>query len=72
LNNENYKYDNSIIDKFNSKKIYESFYDVLKYSNYDILKCFKIITNICVIKINIGSIITIAYLIFHNIYKYII
>ena len=61
LTNENYKYDNSIIDKFNSKKIYESFYDVLKYSNYDILKCYKIITNISVIKSNIGSIITIAF-----------
>ena len=26
-------------NKFNTKKIYESFYDVLKYSNYDIIKC---------------------------------
>ena len=30
-------------DKFNAKKLYESFYDVLKYSNYNILKCFKLI-----------------------------
>ena len=51
----------SKIDKFSSKKIYESFYDVLKYSNYDILKCYKIIFNISVIKSNIGSIIVILF-----------
>ena len=48
-------------DKFNSKKIYESFYEVLKYSNYDILKCYNIILSINVIKINMGSIIVILY-----------
>ena len=48
-------------DKFNAKKIYESFYEVLKYSNYDILKCYNIILSINVIKINMGSIIVILY-----------
>ena len=48
-------------DKFSSKKIYESFYDVLKYSNYNILKCYKIIMNIKIFKYNIGCIITFAF-----------
>ena len=54
----NIKNDNVIKDKFNAKKIYESFYDVLKYSNYNILKCYKIITNINNMERNIGSIIS--------------
>ena len=29
--------------KFSGKKIYESFYDVLKYSNYKILKCYELV-----------------------------
>ena len=48
-------------DKFSSKKIYESFYDVLKYSNYNILKCYRIIMNIKIFKYNIGCIITFAF-----------
>ena len=56
VNNEHKK-----SDKFNAKKIYESFYEVLKYSNYDIIKCYNIILNINVIKINMGSIIVILY-----------
>ena len=58
--NENIKYDNLIKDKFSPKKLYESFYDVLKYSNYDILKCYKIVTNLNNIKSNIGCILTIV------------
>ena len=57
----NIKNDNLIEDKFCAKKIYESFYDVLRYSNYKILKCYKIITNISVIKSNIGSIIALIF-----------
>ena len=56
--NENKNNNNPKKDKFSSKKLYESFYDVLKYSNYDILKCYKIITNINNIKSNIGCILT--------------
>ena len=44
---------NQIIEKFTMKKIYESFYDVLKYSNYNIIKCYKLILNINVLTINI-------------------
>ena len=40
-------------DKFYAKKIYESFYDVLKYSNYDIIKCINILGDIKVITTNI-------------------
>ena len=50
--------------KFTAKKIYESFYDVLKYSNYDIIKCFNIIINIKnTITTNIGSMIVILFFI---------
>ena len=59
--NENANNDNNKNDKFSAKKIYESFYDVLKYSNYDIIKCFDIISDIKVITINIGSILVISY-----------
>ena len=58
VNNEHKK-----SNKFNPKKIYESFYEVLKYSNFDIIKCYKIILNINVITINFGSMIVILYFI---------
>ena len=48
-------------DKFSAKKIYESFYEVLKYSNYEIIKCFNIISKKKVISSNIGSIVVIIY-----------
>ena len=59
--NENENYENLNKNTFSTKKIYESFYDVLKYSNYDILKCYKIIINIKALKSNIGCMITIIY-----------
>ena len=59
--NENKTLEHKKSDKFNPKKIYESFYEVLKYSNYDIIKCYNIILNINVIKTNLGSIIVIFY-----------
>ena len=49
------------IEKFNAKNIYKSFYDVLKYSNYKVLKCYKLVFNINSITKNKGSIITLAY-----------
>ena len=39
--------------KFSGKKIYESFYDVLKYSNFKVLKCYK--THRYIKKIQEGS-----------------
>ena len=53
--------------KFSGKKIYESFYDVLKYSNFKILKCYKLIFNKVYFKKNLGSI---TILIFFIIYLY--
>jgi hypothetical protein len=49
------------IEKFSAKKIYESFYDVLRYSNYKIIKCFNIIGKKNIITENIGSIVVIIY-----------
>ena len=36
---------NNMNKKFNAKKIYESFYDVLKYSNYKVIKCYNLVFN---------------------------
>ena len=43
--------------KFTPNKIYESFYDVLKYSNYKIIKCYKLIFYRNPISKNLGSIL---------------
>ena len=47
-------------DKFSTKKIYESFIDVLKYSNYKALKCYKLAFSINIFKNNKGNIIIIS------------
>ena len=49
------------IEKFTSKKLYQSFYDVLKYSNYDVYKCYKLVFVGKVLTKNIGSIIIYIY-----------
>ena len=51
--------------KFNGKKLYESFYDVLKYSNFRIIKCYKLIFRKTVITNNLGSIITLISFFFY-------
>ena len=48
-------------EKFNPKKLYQSFYDVLKYSNYKVLKCFKLIFISDNIKSNKGSICVLVF-----------
>ena len=48
-------------EKFDAKKIYESFYEVLKYSNYGLVRCYKIILTIDILTINLGSIIVIFF-----------
>ena len=35
--------ENEKADKFEPKNIYQSFYYVLKYSNYETFKCFKLV-----------------------------
>ena len=44
--------------KFSGKKIFESFYDILKYSNFKILKCYNLVFIKRVFTKNLGSIIT--------------
>ena len=63
VNTESIDYKNQ--EKFVPKKLYESFYEVLKYSNYKILKCYKLIFKKEIVLSNIGSILV---LIFFGIY----
>ena len=44
------------MEKFSGKEIYKSFYDVLKYSNYKVLKCFKLVFDFKKITQNLGGI----------------
>ena len=37
-------------EKFNGKKLYESFYDILKNSNFKILKCYKLVFSGSILK----------------------
>ena len=46
-------------EKFTAKKIFTSFYEVIKYSNFKVLKCYKLVFNNQSITKNIGSIIVI-------------
>lgn len=52
-------------EKFKPKKIYEMFYDTLKNSNYEVLKCYKLVFVKTVITKNIGSIIVISFFLIH-------
>ena len=49
------------MDKFNGKVILDTFYKVLKYSNYEVVKCYKLVFNTNVISKNFGSLVVIAY-----------
>jgi hypothetical protein len=52
-------------EQFTETKIFESFYEVLKYSNYKVLKCYKLVFNLDILKKNFGSIIImIAFLVY--------
>ena len=55
--------DEKKIDKFSTKKIYESFIDVIKYSNYEIFECYKLVFSLEFLSKNKGSIIIIVYFI---------
>ena len=48
-------------EKFENKVIYESFYDILKNSNYKVVKCYKLVFNKDIIFKNHGSILVITY-----------
>ena len=49
------------VDIFTAKKIYESFFDVLKYSNYETLKCYKLAFSKNIFKNNKGNIIILLF-----------
>ena len=53
------------MDKFNGKMLYENFYEVLKYSNYKVLKCYKLVFNIKVLYKNYGSLFIIISFLFY-------
>ena len=48
---------------FDNKMIYESFYDILKNSNYKVVKCYNLIFNKDIIFKNYGSILVMVYFI---------
>jgi len=48
-------------DKFKPKILYQSFYDVLKYSNYKVIKCYKLVFDLNSILKNYGRIVSIIY-----------
>ena len=52
-------------EEFRPEKIYESFFEVLKYSNYRILKCYKLLGNKRILTKNIGNIILIIFFIIY-------
>ena len=56
------------MDKFNGKAILGSFYQVLKYSNYKVVKCYKLVFNINVITKNIGSLVVMAYFVLYLVF----
>ena len=64
---------NSVIDtktikKFTKESIYQSFYETLKFSNYKVLKCYKLAFHINSVTINKGSIMAIIYFSFYFIF----
>ena len=64
VNMESIDYEDS--KKFTPKKIYESFYEVLKYSNYKIIKCYNLIFQGNPFKSNTGSKIVLIFFIFYS------
>ena len=58
-------------DKFNGKMIYNSFYDVLKYSNVKVLKCYQLVFNFQILKKNYGSIMATIYFLIYLIFVFV-
>jgi hypothetical protein len=52
------------LNKF-KKKIYKNFYDVLKNSNYKVMKCYRLVFNLGHFKKNIGSIMVLCFFILY-------
>ena len=70
VENDNIDTDNT--EKFSAKILYSSFYEVLKYSNFKVVKCYKLVFNNNILTNNYGSLIVIiifaCYLAFFVIY----
>jgi hypothetical protein len=54
--------DTEKIDKLNAETFFESFYYVLKYSNFESFKCYQLVFNKNVLTKNIGSYIIISFI----------
>ena len=50
-------------EKFTGEVIFTSFYNVLKYSNFGVLKCYKLVFDLNALTNNYGSIIVMVYFI---------
>ena len=55
-------------EKFNIDFLMQNFYNVLKYSNFRVLKCYKLVFNLDNLKKNIGSIISMLFFLFFIIF----
>jgi len=64
VNNEEIKTE-KVDEKFDQKIIFNSFYDVIKYSNYKVLKCYKLVFNLEIFNYNYGSYVFFVYFIFY-------
>ena len=53
------------IKKFSGKTLYEIFYDVLKYANFNILKCHNLIFDKLILQKNIGNYVIIVFILFY-------
>ena len=54
--------------KFENSMLYESFYDILKNSNYKIVKCYNLVFNKEIFLHNYGSLLVIIYFLFFTIF----
>ena len=54
--------------KFDGSMLFSSFYDVLKYSNFFVLKCYKLVFSFQGQKHNWGSMIIIGYFAIYSIF----
>ena len=56
---------NNMNEKFKSEKIYESFFDVLKYSNYKVLKCYNLVFTKYLMTKSIGGILVFSFILIY-------
>ena len=57
---------NNMNEKFNSKKVLETFFNVLKYSNYKVIKCYNLVFTKFLITKNIGGIIVLVFIFIYS------